>query len=86
MRADGGDSLTDFSTEFDFGIPSLEGILDPVAERVFRETVGVVVTSMFAEAEVVGDEALVRADELARVRAAQLGPRRTAHRLSAGAA
>ncbi|MFG3167515.1 type II toxin-antitoxin system RatA family toxin [Streptomyces sp. NPDC048200] len=72
VRADGEDSLIDFFTEFDFGIPSLAGILDPVAERVFRETIGVVVTSLFAKAEVVGDEALVRAVELARERAAEL--------------
>ncbi|MFG2309375.1 type II toxin-antitoxin system RatA family toxin [Streptomyces sp. NPDC048566] len=87
IRADGGDSLIDFSTEFDFGIPSLAGILDPVAERVFRETIGLVVTSLFAEAEVVGDEALVRAVELARVRAAQLRAEADAPTvLSAGAA
>ncbi|MEU8789547.1 SRPBCC family protein [Streptomyces sp. NPDC048643] len=72
VRADGEDSLIDFFTEFDFGIPSLAGILDPVAERVFRETIGLVVTSLFAKAEVVGDEALVRAVELARERAAEL--------------
>ncbi|MEW2164644.1 SRPBCC family protein [Streptomyces sp. NPDC007084] len=70
VRPDGEDSLIDFHTEFDFGIPSLAGILDPVAERVFRETIGLVVTSLFARAEVEGDEALVRAVELARERAA----------------
>ncbi|MEU0783072.1 SRPBCC family protein [Streptomyces sp. NPDC006173] len=72
VRAEGDDSLIDFFTEFDFGIPSLAGILDPVAERVFRETIGLVVTSLFAKAEVVGDEALVRAVELARERAEEL--------------
>ncbi|MET7982889.1 MULTISPECIES: SRPBCC family protein [unclassified Streptomyces] len=80
VRADGEDSLIDFYTEFDFGIPSLAGILDPVAERVFRETIGLVVTSLFPKAEVMGDEALVRAVELARERAAEL---RTTHHASA---
>ncbi|QNP68952.1 SRPBCC family protein [Streptomyces roseirectus] len=70
IRGDGEDSLIDFFTEFDFGIPSLAGILDPVAERVFRETIGLVVTGLFAKAEIVGDEALVRAVELARERTA----------------
>ncbi|MFD5813727.1 type II toxin-antitoxin system RatA family toxin [Streptomyces sp. NPDC127038] len=83
VRADGEDSLIDFSTEFDFGIPSLAGILDPVAERVFRETIGLVVTSLFPKAEVVGDEALVRAVELARERAAELPARESAPAVSA---
>ena len=69
VRGDGGDSLIDFATEFDFGIPSLAGILDPVAERVFRETIGLVVTSLFDQAEVLGEEALVRGVEIARERA-----------------
>ncbi|MFC9244737.1 type II toxin-antitoxin system RatA family toxin [Streptomyces sp. NPDC057136] len=72
VRADGDDSLIDFYTEFDFGIPSLAGILDPVAERVFRETIGLVVSSLFGKAEVEGDEALVRAVEIARERAQEM--------------
>ncbi|MER7165655.1 SRPBCC family protein [Micromonospora sp. NPDC000207] len=36
-----------FQAEFDFGIPSLEGILDPIAERVIRETVAWVVVGLF---------------------------------------
>ncbi|MGW7334123.1 type II toxin-antitoxin system RatA family toxin [Streptomyces sp. NPDC054840] len=28
-----------FEAEFDFGLPSLSGIIDPVAERVLRETI-----------------------------------------------
>lgn len=74
VRGDGADSLIDFATEFDFGIPSLAGILDPVAERVFRETIGLVVTSLFDEAEIVGEEALVRGVEIARERAASMRP------------
>ncbi|KIF75392.1 cyclase [Streptomyces sp. 150FB] len=62
LTADGRDCLVDFSAEFDFGIPSLAGILDPVAERVFKETIARVVISLFAgNASVVGDEAVARA-------------------------
>ena len=43
-----------FETEFDFGIPSLAGILDPIAERVFKETIARVLTGLFGSAEVVG--------------------------------
>ncbi|WJK37399.1 SRPBCC family protein [Solwaraspora sp. WMMA2065] len=43
-----------FSAEFDFGIPSLEGILDPIAERVIRETVAWVVVGMFDEVRLGG--------------------------------
>ncbi|MEV7089664.1 SRPBCC family protein [Streptomyces sp. NPDC093085] len=62
LTAEGPDCLVDFSAAFDFGIPSLAGILDPVAERVFKETIARVVISLFAgNAEVVGDEAVARA-------------------------
>ncbi|MFD7288253.1 type II toxin-antitoxin system RatA family toxin [Streptomyces sp. NPDC059863] len=62
LVADGEDCVVDFSAEFDFGIPSLAGILDPVAERVFKETIARVVISLFAgNASVVGDEAVARA-------------------------
>lgn len=61
LEADGADCLIAFDTEFDFGIPSLAGILDPVAERVFKETIARVVKSLFPSAEVVGDEAVAQA-------------------------
>ncbi|MFE3823968.1 type II toxin-antitoxin system RatA family toxin [Streptomyces sp. NPDC059092] len=62
LTADGQDCLVDFSAEFDFGIPSLAGILDPVAERVFKETIARVVISIFGgNASVVDDEAVARA-------------------------
>jgi ribosome-associated toxin RatA of RatAB toxin-antitoxin module len=41
-----------FTADFDFGIPSLEGILDPIAERVIKETVAWAVTGLFPAAEV----------------------------------
>ena len=36
-----------FEVDFDFGIPSLESILDPIAERVIRETVAWALVGMF---------------------------------------
>ncbi|MDH6131835.1 ribosome-associated toxin RatA of RatAB toxin-antitoxin module [Kitasatospora sp. MAA4] len=66
VEADGPTaSRVDFDADFDFGIPSLAGILDPVAERVFKETIARVVTGLFGEAVVLGDEALTRALALA---------------------
>ena len=51
----------EFEAEFDFGIPSMVGILDPVAERVIKEVIALVVRGLFEDAEVVGDEKLARA-------------------------
>jgi ribosome-associated toxin RatA of RatAB toxin-antitoxin module len=45
-----------FGAEFDFGIPSLAGILDPVAERVFKETIARVLAGLFDRVEVLDDE------------------------------
>lgn len=47
LVADAGGTRLHFEADFDFGIPSLEGILDPIAERVIRETVAWVVVGMF---------------------------------------
>lgn len=49
-----------FDAEFDFGIPSLVGILDPVAERVMKEIIARVVVGLFPDAQVVGDDQLSR--------------------------
>ncbi|MFC9425513.1 type II toxin-antitoxin system RatA family toxin [Streptomyces sp. NPDC056987] len=62
LTQDGPDCLVAFDAEFDFGIPSLAGILDPVAERVLKETIARVVISLFGgDAAVAGDEAVARA-------------------------
>ncbi|GAA3486011.1 MULTISPECIES: type II toxin-antitoxin system RatA family toxin [Streptomyces] len=61
VSADGPDTLIAFSADFDFGIPSLAGILDPVAQRVFKETIARVVVGLFGSARVEGDEAVARA-------------------------
>ncbi|MET9560193.1 type II toxin-antitoxin system RatA family toxin [Streptomyces tauricus] len=52
----GAGCLIDFAAEFDFGIPSLAGILDPVAERVLKETIATVLTGLFPDATVVDPE------------------------------
>ncbi|WP_369231286.1 type II toxin-antitoxin system RatA family toxin [Streptomyces sp. R21] len=53
VRQDGDGCLIDFAAEFDFGIPSLAGILDPVAERVLKETIAAVLAGLFDSSEVV---------------------------------
>ncbi|MDH6110605.1 ribosome-associated toxin RatA of RatAB toxin-antitoxin module [Kitasatospora sp. MAP12-15] len=55
VRQDGDDVEVHFEADFDFGIPSLEGILDPIAERVIRETVAWAVTGLFADTAILGD-------------------------------
>jgi len=47
LEPDGADTRLHFEVDFDFGIPSLAGILDPIAERVIKETVAWVVVGMF---------------------------------------
>ncbi|MEV6650776.1 SRPBCC family protein [Streptomyces sp. NPDC051219] len=51
----------DFRAEFDFGIPSLAGILDPVAERVIKETIARVIIGLFGTGSVIEDKALAQA-------------------------
>lgn len=57
-----------FAAGFDFGIPSLAGILDPIAERVLKETIARVIAALFDPIEIVGDEPVAAA--LARHRTA----------------
>jgi ribosome-associated toxin RatA of RatAB toxin-antitoxin module len=47
LTQQGPDVVVHFEVDFDFGIPSLEGILDPIAERVIKETVAWAVTGLF---------------------------------------
>lgn len=46
-----------FDAEFDFGIPSLAGILDPIAARVLTETIAAVLAGLLGSVEVVSDSA-----------------------------
>lgn len=47
VTQDRDDVTVRFDADFDFGIPSLEGILDPIAERVIKETVAWALTGLF---------------------------------------
>jgi ribosome-associated toxin RatA of RatAB toxin-antitoxin module len=47
LTQDGPDTRVEFRADFDFGIASLAGILDPIAERVITETVAWVLVGMF---------------------------------------
>src|SRR3954467_14118930 len=42
LTAEDGGPRLEFRADFDFGIPSLAGILDPIAHRVIQETVAYV--------------------------------------------
>ncbi|HEX6471592.1 MAG TPA: SRPBCC family protein [Streptosporangiaceae bacterium] len=52
-----GGSLVHFEADFDFGIPSLAGILDPIAERTFRETVYRILVGLFGTGRLVEPDA-----------------------------
>lgn len=52
---EGADTVVRFDGDFDFGIPSMEGILDPIAERVIRETVAWAIDGSFPEVSFAGD-------------------------------
>ncbi|SDD17908.1 type II toxin-antitoxin system RatA family toxin [Actinokineospora iranica] len=52
---DGADVTVAFAADFDFGIPSMAGILDPIAERVIRETVAWAIDGSFPEVSFAGD-------------------------------
>jgi ribosome-associated toxin RatA of RatAB toxin-antitoxin module len=51
LAAAGRDTALSFAAQFDFGISSLEGILDPIAERVIKETVAWAIVGMFDEVD-----------------------------------
>jgi ribosome-associated toxin RatA of RatAB toxin-antitoxin module len=57
----GVDTAVKFVADFDFGIPSLEGILDPIAERVIRETVAWALVGLFEHVDFAGTVELVHA-------------------------
>ena len=48
----GTDCTVLFEADFDFGIASLEGILDPIAERVIRETAAWALVGLFPDVTV----------------------------------
>lgn len=54
VTQDGDDVVVRFDADFDFGIPSLEGILDPIAEGVIKETVAWALTGLFPAVRIRG--------------------------------
>jgi ribosome-associated toxin RatA of RatAB toxin-antitoxin module len=52
---DGEDCLLNFRCDFDFGIPSLAGILDPIADRVIKETIAWAVVRLFTDVRLTGE-------------------------------
>lgn len=60
LAADGADCTVAFRCGFDFGIDSLAGILDPIAERVIRETVAWALVGLFDKVRLLGDTELTQ--------------------------
>lgn len=56
LLQDGPDTQLHFECDFDFGIESLQGILDPIAERVIKETVAWAVVGLHDSVQLVGVE------------------------------
>jgi ribosome-associated toxin RatA of RatAB toxin-antitoxin module len=53
----GGCEVT-FEATFDFGIPSLAGVLEPIATKVLKEGIATIVHQLLGEATVIGDPAI----------------------------
>lgn len=51
-------SQVSFNARFDFGVPSLAGILDPLAERVIKETIGTVINRLLTNVRLIDDPSL----------------------------
>lgn len=64
-----------FETTFDFGIPSLAGVLEPIAAKVLKEGIAMIVHQLLGSAVVVDDPATAAAvaARLAAKRAATAG-------------
>lgn len=57
---DHGTTVT-FRADFDFGIPSLAGVLEPIAEKVLKEGIATILAGILGGIEVVGDPATAAA-------------------------
>ena len=55
IEQNGTDVVLHFECDFDFGIESLQGILDPIAERVIKETVAWAVVGLHDKVQLGGD-------------------------------
>jgi ribosome-associated toxin RatA of RatAB toxin-antitoxin module len=58
-KAGGCDVL--FTVTFDFGIPSLTGVLEPIATKVLKEGIALVLFQLLGDAEVVDDPTVAAA-------------------------
>lgn len=47
-----------FETTFDFGIPSLAGVLEPIASKVLKEAIGTIVYRLLGTATIIGEPAI----------------------------
>jgi ribosome-associated toxin RatA of RatAB toxin-antitoxin module len=56
----GGCEVT-FEATFDFGIPSLAGVLEPIAAKVLKEGIGMILHQLLGGATVVGDPKIAAA-------------------------
>lgn len=61
VQALGGGCRIEFEVVFDFGIPSLEGVLEPIATKVLKEGIAYALLQLLGDAEVVGDPAVATA-------------------------
>lgn len=50
--------LIKFETKFDFGIPSLAGVLEPIASKVLKEAIGTIVYRLLGTADIIGEAAI----------------------------
>ncbi|MFD8102194.1 type II toxin-antitoxin system RatA family toxin [Nocardia fluminea] len=70
VTPEGGGAVVTFEATFDFGIPSLAGVLEPIAAKVLKEGIAVVVYRLLGGVDVISDPAVeaavhrvIRADD-----------------------
>lgn len=56
-RGQGQGCLVTFTTKFDFGIPSMAGVLEPIASKVLKEAIGTIVYRLLGGADIIGEPA-----------------------------
>ncbi|MGW0246335.1 SRPBCC family protein [Nocardia goodfellowii] len=61
VRPAGSGSAVTFEAAFDFGIPSMTGVLEPIAEKVLKEGIATILIRLLGDGEVVGDPAVAAA-------------------------
>lgn len=57
VNAVGDGCQVTFKAAFDFGIPSLAGVLEPIADKVLKEAIGIIVCRLLGEATIIGEPA-----------------------------